>query len=66
MADTNNAQLPDGGEEMCITDAQYKGMLLDQQRVWQEVLELMEEEAYAIATEKIEQELAVINEKLKF
>lgn len=66
MADTNNAQLPDGGEEMGMTDAQYKGMLLDQQRVWQEVLELMEEEAYAIATEKIEQELAVINEKLKF
>ena len=66
MANTNNSQLPNGGEEMGMTDAQYKGMLLDQQRVWQEVLELVKQEEYAKVAEKVKQELAVIDEKLKF
>ena len=66
MAKNDNSRLSNGGEEIGMTDAQYKGMLLDQQRVWLEVLDLVKHEEYAKAIEKVEQELVVINEKLKF
>ena len=53
-------------EEMGMTNEQYKGLLLDQLEVWQEVLELAEEVKDEKVVKKAKQQIAKINEKLKF
>ena len=66
MAERNNSYLLNGGEEMGMTDNQYKGILLDQLEVWQETLELAIEAGATKVQKKAEQRIAKINEKLKF
>ena len=58
--------LLDGGEEMGMTDNQYKGMLLDELEDWQEVLELAKEAGDIKVQKKAEKQIAKINQKLKF
>ncbi len=66
MADRSNSRLPNGGEEMGMTDNQYKGMLLDQLEDWQEILDLAIEAKNTEIQKKVEKQIAKINEKLKF
>lgn len=66
MAERNNSGLLDGGEEMGMTNEQYKGMLLDQLEDWQEILDLLSEAKSAEIQKKVEKQIAKINEKLKF
>ncbi len=55
---------------MGMTNEQYKGMLLDELEDWQEVLKLAKAENADKVIEKViekaEQQIAKINEKLKF
>ena len=62
----NNSYLLNGGEEMGMTNEQYKGMLLDELEDWEEVLELAVESGNAQIQKKAEKQIAKINEKLKF
>ena len=66
MAKSDYSCLPNGGEEMGMTNEQYKGMLLDLQEVWEEVLELAKEANDTKVVKKVEKQIAKINEKLKF
>ena len=67
MAERNNSHLLDGGyDSMCMTDNQYKGMLLDQLEDWQEVLDLAVKAGNTEIQEKVEKQIRKINEKLKF
>lgn len=64
MAEHDNSYLLDGGEHM--TDAQYKGMLVDQRKLLENLRKMAQEvENYAIV-EKIDEELDVIKTKLEF
>lgn len=58
--------LLNGGEEMGMTNEQYKGMLLDELEDWEEVLELAKESNDIKVQKKAEKQIAKINEKLKF
>lgn len=51
---------------MGMTNEQYKGILLDQLEDWQEVLELAEAASDEKVVKKAKQQIAKINEKLKF
>lgn len=51
---------------MGMTNEQYKGMLLDELEVWQETLALAIKEGAAEVQKKAEQQIAKINEKMKF
>lgn len=64
MVKTNNSQLPDGGEFM--TDAQYKGMLVDQRKLLEDLRKLAEEAGNTAIVRKIDEELEVIKTKLEF
>ena len=58
--------LPNGGEDMGMTNEQYKGMLLDQLENWQRILKLAVKNGDAEIQEEVELQIAKINEKLKF
>jgi endo-alpha-1,4-polygalactosaminidase (GH114 family) len=66
MAERNNSNLLDGGDSVGMTDAQYKGVLLDQLEDWQEVLDLATKAGNTEIQKKAEKQIAKINEKLKF
>ena len=66
MAERDNHDLLNGGDEMGMTDNQYKGMLLDQLEDWQEILDLAIEAGNTAIQKKAEKQIAKINEKLKF
>lgn len=51
---------------MGMTDSQYKGMLLDQQRDWKEVLDMAIKAGNTEIKKKAEEMIENINEKLKF
>ena len=51
---------------MGMTNEQYKGMLLDQLEVWEEVVELAKEANDAKVLKKAEQQVAKIKNKLEF
>ena len=53
-------------EEMGMTNEQYKGMLLDELEDWQEVRELALETNNEKILKKADQQIAKINEKIKF
>ncbi len=53
-------------EEMGMTNEQYKGILLDQLKDWEEVLELAQETKEERLIKKIQKQIGIINEKLKF
>lgn len=66
MARCDYSCLPNGGDIVGMTNEQYKGMLLDLQEVWEEVLELAKEANDTKVVKKVEKQIAKINEKLKF
>lgn len=66
MAERDNSRLLDGGDSVGMTDAQYKGMLLDQLKDWETVLELAVKSGNAEIQKEVEKQIAKINEKLKF
>jgi len=67
MAERNNSYLLNGGEEMGMTDNQYKGMLLDQMETWERILDMAKAAGNnEKIIEKAEKQVSKINEKLKF
>lgn len=66
MANRNNYAFLNGGDEMGMTNEQYKGLLLDQLEVWQETLELAIEAEDIKVQKKAEQQIAKIQKKLEF
>ena len=58
--------LPNGDEEMGMTNEQYKGMLLDELEDWQEILDLAVEAKNTEIQKKAQKQIDKINEKLKF
>lgn len=60
----NNSCLPDGGELM--TDAQYKGMLVDQRKLLETLRKMAQDAGNIAIVEKIDEELEVIKTKLEF
>lgn len=66
MSEYDESYLPNGGDSMGMTDNQYKGMLLDQLKAWQEVLKMAIRAENAEIKEKAETEIEFINQKLKF
>ena len=66
MANSNNTDLLNGGDNMGMTDNQYKGMLLDQLEVWERILEMAKVAKNTDIQIEVEKQIAKINEKLKF
>ena len=66
MAESDKSRLLDGGEEVGMTNEQYKGMLLDELEDWEEVAELAVKNNDTDVQKKAEKQIAKINEKLKF
>ncbi len=66
MAERNNSGLLNGGEEMGMTDNQYKGMLLDQLEIWERILSMAKVAGNTDIQVEVEKQIAKINEKLKF
>ena len=58
------SRLPDGGEEMGMTDMQFKAYLLEQLENWQEVLELAKKAGNTEIIEKAEKQITKINNAL--
>ncbi len=58
------SRLPDGGEEMGMTDMQFKAYLLEQLENWQEVLELAKKAGNTEVIEKAEKQITKINNAL--
>lgn len=65
MTGCNKTGLSSGGETG-MTDAQYKGLLLDKLEIWKEYLELAIKAEDTEAQKKAEKEIALLEEKLKF
>ena len=51
--------------EMGMTNAQYKGSLLDQRENWQDVVDLLKKGETEKALEKAEKQIEKIDEKMK-
>ena len=66
MAERDSSRRPNGTDETGITDAQYKGMLLDALSDWQELAALAARNNDAEVLAKAERQMALINEKLRF
>ena len=66
MAERDNSRLLNGGEEMGMTNEQYKGILLDQMDVWEELLELAIAAGNTEIQKKVEKQIVKIRKKLKF
>lgn len=64
MARGGESNLPDRGEYM--TDAQYKGMLVDQKKVLTQIREKAVNDGNTGIVEMIDKELEAIETKLKF
>ena len=62
----NTSNLLNGGEEMGMTDNQYKGMLLDQLEIWERILSMAKDAGNTDIQVEVEKQIAKINEKLKF
>ena len=66
MANCDKSDLLNGGEEMGMTNEQYKGMLLDQLADLKRILKLAEAAGNSDIQEEVESQIAKLNEKLKF
>lgn len=66
MAKYDESNLLNGGEEMGMTDNQYKGMLLDQLEIWERILKMAKAAGNSDIQEEVENQIAKTNEKLKF
>ena len=49
-----------------MTDCQYKGMLLDQLSAWKQILKLAVDGNNLEIRERVEEEIAIIHQKLKY
>lgn len=65
MTERNTLTFLNGGEEMGMTNEQYKGMLLDQRKSWKEILKLAIKAGNTEIQEKVESELETIDKKLE-
>ena len=61
-----DSRLLNGDDFVGMTDIQYKGMLLDQLEIWQEILDMAIEAGNTDIRKKVEKQIMKINEKLKF
>lgn len=66
MAGCDYSCLPNGGNPVGMTNEQYKGMLLDQLEVWEEILDMAKTAGNTEIQKKVEKQITKINEKLKF
>ncbi len=66
MAGCDYSCLLNGGEEMGMTDNQYKGFLLNQLKSLKEILVLVTEAGNTEAQKKVELEIETLNDMLKF
>lgn len=66
MAEHNNSAFLDGGEEMGMTDEQYKGMLLDQLEIWERLLRMAQAANATEIQEEVERQIKKTNLKLNF
>lgn len=66
MAERDNLRLLNGGEEMGMTNEQYKGFLLNQLKSLKEILVLVTEAGNTEAQKKVELEIETLNDMLKF
>jgi len=57
---TRNSYLPDGGEEMGMTDMQFKAYLLEQLENWKNVLKLAQEANDTKVVEEADKQVAKI------
>lgn len=64
MGNINSSQLPNGGEYM--TDAQYKGLLVDQKKLLERLRKMAEAAGNTEIMEMIDGELETITVKLEF
>lgn len=62
---TRDFVLSNGGDDMGMSDSQYKGMLLDQLQDWEDVLELLKSGDLAKLQQRVEQQIEKTNQKLK-
>ena len=53
-------------QDMGMTDNQYKGLLLEDLKNWEEVLEMAQDAEAKEIIKKAEKQIKKINEKLKF
>ena len=65
MAERNEFAFLNGGEEMGMTDKQYKGMLLDQLKSWKRISDMAKAAGNTDIQAEADNEIATINEKLK-
>lgn len=66
MAGCDYSCLLNGGDPVGMTDSQYKGMLVDQLEVWERILRMAKDGGNADIQAEVENQIAKINEKLKF
>ena len=66
MAKRDDSYLLDGGDSVGMTNEQYKGMLLDQLEIWEDILEMAKDAGNTEIQKKVEKQIAKTNEKLKF
>ncbi len=66
MSNCDESCLLNGGEEMGMTDNQYKGLLLDQLKDWRKILDMAIAAGNTDIQKEVEMQIAVLNEKLKF
>lgn len=66
VVECNSSFLLNGGEEMGMTNEQYKGMLLDQLEAWERILGMFGKVEDAEIQKEVEKQIAKTNEKLKF
>lgn len=66
MSNCDESCLLNGGEEMGMTDTQFKSFILTQLMSWKEVLELVTKTGDTEAVKKVETQITALNEMLKF
>lgn len=66
MSNCDYSCLLNGGEEMGMTDNQYKGFLLNQLKSWKRILALAIESGNTKIQEETEIEIETLNDMLKF
>jgi hypothetical protein len=66
MAEHNGSRSSEEIDSEGMTDAQYKGWLLDQLQDWQDVLDMAIKAENTEIQKKVETQIATINKKLQF
>lgn len=66
MANRNNPAFLNGGDDMGMTNEQYKGLLLDQLREWKKVRDMAIKAGNVEIQKETEEYIEVIHEKLNF